>query len=60
MLRRLSGRPPPAWRAVRTEAAAVAGDRSGEGVQDHAEPDLEPIAEVITGAQMCSVAISAR
>ena len=41
----------PAFQAVGLGLAAVAGDRSGEGVQDHGEPDLELIAEVVAGAQ---------
>jgi hypothetical protein len=52
MIRWLSGRPASTgMAAVRAEAAAVAGDRSGEGVQDHGQPDLELIAEVIAGTQ---------
>src|SRR6266851_7052074 len=31
--------------------AAVAGDGPGEGVEDHAEPDLELVAEVVAGPQ---------
>lgn len=44
----------PQWRCSRQSGrwvAAVAGDGPGEGVKDHAEPDLELAAEVVAGPQ---------